>query len=148
MPDNAVSSPRFTHPSPHRARIGVIPLWFGLGAAPLAWALQLLSSTALAGRDCFPHQNPLAEPFFPGLWPVLLAISCTGITLAVAGGGVAWRNWRKTRDELPGSAHHLLDGGEGRTRFMGLSGMIASALFLIALIFGTAALFMVPLCGG
>ena len=60
---------------------------------------------------------------------------------------MALRSWRKTFDERADSAHHLLDRGEGRTRFMAMAGMLTSALFLIALVFGTAALCLVPLCG-
>ncbi len=136
------------HPAPHRHRVGIGALWFGLTAAPLAWSIQQLASTALVGRDCYPHESPLAYPLWHGVWTVLLGISVASIALAIAGGAVSWRSWRHTRHEQPDSAHHLLDRGEGRTRFMGMSGMIASALFLLGLVFGTAALFMVPLCGG
>lgn len=147
MSRNALPSQSIKHPAPHRDRIGSRALWFGLTAAPLAWSLHLLFSTALVGHDCYPHQHPLVEPLWQGLRPVLLGICVAGIALALAGGVVAWRSWQRTRHEQPDSAHQLLDRGEGRTRFMGMSGMIVSALFMIALAFGTAAFLMVPLCG-
>ncbi len=135
------------HPAPHRDRARLAALWFGLTAAPLGWCIQTLSGAALAGHDCYPRQWPLPVPIWQSLWPILLAISVGGIALAIAGGAVAWHTWRSTRHERPDSAHHLMDRGEGRTRFMSMSGLITTALFLIALSFGTAALFMVPLCG-
>jgi hypothetical protein len=79
-------------------------------------------------------------PSWADLWSILLAISVAGIVLAIVGGLVAWRSWRRTREERPGSAHHLLDRGDGRTRFMAMCGILTSVLFLVALVFGTAAL--------
>jgi hypothetical protein len=147
MAANNVSAIKISHPAPHRGRIGLATLLFGISAAPAAWNVQLLFSVALSGRNCYPHANPLAAPLWNGLRPVLFAISLAAIVLAIIGGLVALRSWRKTFDESAGSAHHLLDRGEGRTRFMAMAGMLVSALFLIALAFGTAALCLVPLCG-
>ena len=67
--------------------------------------------------------------------------------MAIIGGSVALRSWRKTFDERADSTHHLLDRGAGRTRFMAMAGMLTSALFLIALVFGTIALLLVTLSG-
>lgn len=136
-----------SHPAQHRGRIGLAALLFGIAAAPVAWDTQLLFSVALSGHACYPRNKLLAAPLWSGLWSILLAISLAGIVLAIVGGLVAWRSWRHTREESPGSAHHLLESGDGRTRFMAMCGMLTSALFLVALVFGTAALFLVPLCG-
>lgn len=108
----------------------------------------MLSSAALSGHDCYPHEIPLSAPLWPGLWPILLVICVVCIAITIAGGVTAWRSWRLTRQEHPDSAHGLLTRGEGRTRFMAMSGMLTSALFLMALVFSTAALFTVPACGG
>jgi hypothetical protein len=123
-------------------------LWFGITAAPLAWYLQMLSGAALSGHDCYPHERPLAEPIWQNVWTILLIISIVAVIIAVSGGAAAWRSWQQTHQELPDSAHGLLTRGEDRTRFMAMSGLLTSALFLIGLLFSTAALFMVPLCGG
>lgn len=135
------------HPAPHRRRVGLTALLFGIAAAPAAWNAQLLFSVALSGHACFPHANPLPVPMWPGLLPTLVAISVAAIVMAIIGGLVALRSWRKTFDERADSGHHLLDRGEGRTRFMAMAGMLTSALFLIALVFGVIALYLVPLCG-
>jgi hypothetical protein len=136
------------HPAPHRSRVGLAALLFGIGAAPLAWNFQVLFSSALSGFVCYPHATPLAAPLWGGSGPMMLAVSLTGIAIAIAAGLVSWRSWRHTSGERPGSFHHLLDLGEGRTRFMATVGMLTSALFLIALAFGLSALCLVPPCGG
>lgn len=144
---DAVPPIDINHPAPHRNRARLALLLFGLCAAPVAWNVQLLLGTALSGHDCFPREQLLARPLWNGLSPVLLAISLAGIVTAIAGGVVSWRSWRLTYEESPGSAHHLIDRGEGRTRFMAMCGILTSALFLLALIFGTIASSLVPLCG-
>jgi hypothetical protein len=90
----------------------------------------------------------LAIPLWSGWRPVLFAIAGVCLAVAVLGGLVSLRNWQQTFQELPGSAHRLLDLGEGRTRFMAMGGMLISALFIYALLFGATALWLVPPCGG
>lgn len=147
MATQALPPVSIRHPASHRDRARLAGLLFGLSAAPVAWSMQLLFSVTLSGRVCYPHEKLLAAPLWSGSWPILLGFSVVGIIAAIAGGVVAWRSWRLTFQESPGSGHHLIDRGEGRTRFMAMSGMLTSAVFLIALAFGTIALFLVPLCG-
>jgi hypothetical protein len=134
------------HPAPHRRRIGLAALFFGLAAAPAAWNAQLLISFALSAHACYPRDVPLTLPVWSGLWGLLIAIDIAGILLAIAGGLVSVRCWRLTFDEAPGSVHHLLDVGQGRTRFLAMCGILASVLFALGLLFATAADFVVPLC--
>jgi len=107
----------------------------------------MLSSSSLAGYVCYPHAAPLSIPLWSGWRPVLFAIAGVSIAVAVFGGLVSLRNWRRTFQERPGSAHHLLDLGEGRTRFMAMGGMLISGLFVYAILFGLTALCLVPPCG-
>jgi hypothetical protein len=88
----------------------------------------------------------LTLPIWSSLWRILLAIGLVGIVLAIAGGLVSWRNWRVTFEEAAGSAHHLLNSGEGRTRFLAMFGILTSFLFALGVLFATAAVFLVPLC--
>ena len=147
MDTGAQSPVSINHPAPHRKRVGLAALLFGVAAAPFAWNSQMLVSSSVAGYVCFPHATPLSTPVWGGWQPVLFAIAGVSIALAIVGGLVSWRNWRRTFNERPGSAHHLLDLGEGRTRFMAMCGMLASALFVYALLFGITALWLVPACG-
>jgi hypothetical protein len=63
-------------------------------------------------------------------------------------GLISWRNWQRAGAEKAGSAHHLLEGGDGRTRFMSMVGMISSGLFLLAVIFALTAFYLVAGCNG
>ena len=132
------------HPVPHRHRVGLLALGFALLGAPLAWNIALLAGSAVSGYQCFPRHEPLALPLWAGTRDTLLAMCVVALALGVAAALVAWRNWRRTRDEKPGTAH----AGEGRTRFMALCGLLCSGLFLIALLFTLAAVVLVPLCNG
>jgi hypothetical protein len=134
------------HPAPHRHRVSLAALFFGLAAAPAAWNAQLLISVALSAHACYPRDVPLTLPIWGGLWPILVAIDVAGIVLAVAGGLVSLRSWRLTFDEAPGSAHQLLDIGQGRTRFLAMFGVLTSVLFTLGMLFAAAAVFVVPLC--
>jgi hypothetical protein len=144
MSEPRLSFTNIAHPAPHRKRVGMLALGFGIVGAPLAWNIELLVGTALSGQQCFPRYLPLAVPLWTGTWGFLLAMSVAAIVMAIAAGLVSWRSWRRTRDEKPGSVY----GGNGRTRFMAMCGLLCSGLFLIALVFTLAAVLLVPLCSG
>ncbi len=146
MAPEDISQVVIKHPAPHRHRVGLTALFFGLAAAPAAWNVQLLFSVGLAAHACYPRDVPLELPIWRNLWGILLAIGVAGVALAIVGGLVSFRNWRLTFDEAPGSVHHLLDNGEGRTRFIAMFGILTSVLFVLGLVFATAAVFLVPLC--
>lgn len=138
---------RQEHPAPHRHRVGLFAQWSQLVVAPLAWSLQLMVDTVLESHGCFPHQTPIERNLFshaPGLMGATVAV----VTVAcVAGFLLAARNWRCTRAERPGLAHHVMEAGDGRTRFLALAGMIVSGLFLLAVLVHGAMLLEVPPCG-
>jgi hypothetical protein len=146
----ASSSPmhRQPHPSPHRAKVGAFPIWFAIVAAPLAWNLQLLFNVALVAHGCYPHDEPRSEPLWNHLATATTAIEAIAMAVCVVAGLVAWRNWRRTREEAAGSAHHLIEGGDGRTRFMAMVGILCSGLFGLAVLFSAGLLAVVPPCAG
>jgi hypothetical protein len=59
---------------------------------------------------------------------------------------VALRGWRATAQESPGPAHHLMEAGEGRTRYLSMIGMGFSLLFFVASVFGILIYAIEPLC--
>jgi hypothetical protein len=134
------------HPAPHRERTSVFWLWFGIFAAPIAWNLQLLIATAFSGHLCYPDQDPLGPEAGQHLSWVLGLIDVLGIVLALIALAVASASWRRVRHEKGGGKRHLLDAGEGRTRFMAMLGIANSLLFLVALIFASLNLFFFPMC--
>ena len=122
------------HPSPMRH---LAPAWLvlaGLFAAPAAWSLQLLVSYGLDGDAC--NADPAAGPVPFGPKAVLLAaIGVIAVATCVFGFWAAQRTWRLTSEEKPGDHHHGLTAGTGRTRFLGLSGMVGAAIFFIGAVF-------------
>jgi hypothetical protein len=136
------------HPAPHRHLVPAWTVWFGLVMPPLAWAMQLAVNVSMFGHGCYPNDVPLAEPLWPNLRAIALAIEVLAALGCVVAGGLTVRNWRRTRHEKAGSEEHLLGGGDGRTRFLAMVGMLLSALFLFAIVLSTLNLTAVRACGG
>ena len=146
MAETVVASSRTPHPAPHRERLGVFWLWFGIFAAPVAWNLQLLVASAFSGNLCYPYHEPLGPQVGHHLSWVLALIDIIGILLSLIALAVAIVNWGRVHREKEGSGQHLLDAGEGRTRFMAMLGIANSLLFLLALVFASLQLFFFPMC--
>jgi hypothetical protein len=137
-----------SHPAPKREQVSLLALWIGLLAAPLGWSLLVMLGFALSAHACFPRDVPLASPIWQSIWLFLLAIVLIAAFVGIVGDLVAFRSWRRTRDEKPGRADRLLASGEGRTRFLAMSGLLVSTLFILAVGFEAIALFLSPLCEG
>jgi len=136
------------HPSPQRDRVGAWAIWFGILGAPVAWSVQQLVNPTILAHGCFPHDVPLTDSIWANARTVTTLVELVCIAVCVAAGAVAWRSWQRTREEKPGSGHHLIEAGEGRSRFMAMVGLICSGLFLAAVLFATAVLYMVAPCNG
>lgn len=138
------------HPSPHRDRIGLVPLMAGLIGPPAAWLLQLVVNYGLSSYSCYPASVPHVAvlPGWTGVWVGVLIINIIAIAIAIATTVLSYRNWRIVRDEHPGEADDLVETGEGRSRFIGLAGAITGLGFVIALVFDLIAILAVPQCGG
>ena len=134
------------HPSPHRHRVALSTLIFGLTSGPAAWSVAWMVSVTLAQEACYPGTIPLATPAFGGVHGVLVAVNGIACVVTMAGGIVAYRSWLKTRTEHPGRGPRLLEIGEGRARFMAMAGVLTSAGFLVAILFGIPAIVFGPLC--
>lgn len=139
---------RQPHPSPHRERVGGFAIWSAILAAPLAWSLQLLVIVPIAAHACYPARVPLAVPIWSNLASVAGVIALVAVAICLVSAGVAWRNWSLTHGEKPGGAHHLMEGGDGRTRFMAMVGLLCSGLFLVAVLISIGMLLTVSPCTG
>jgi hypothetical protein len=138
------------HPSPHRDRVSVPLLFLGLFLGPVAWGLQLITNFALASYRCYPDGAPRTS-ILPGWqWssPAILLINVTAAVLALIGAAISYSLWQTVRNEHRGTVGHLVDAGEGRTRFLALWGVMTGLGFLVAILFDTVALSMVPQCAG
>jgi hypothetical protein len=145
------------HPAPARGNVALWTLWFGFLGAPLGWTLQTLANTAVASHGCYPQLFPLDKPLTGGMRGILFVISIVAIAAAVAALAVSFSTWRRTNSEhqeKSGNARGhdqstaALETGEGRTRFMAMSGVLTSIVFLVVILAHTAAIFVVVPCGG
>ena len=145
------------HPAPARGNVPLWTLWFGFLGAPLGWTLQTLANTAITSHGCYPQLYPLSSPITGGLRGILFVTSVVAIVLAVAALAMSFSTWRRTSAEhqeksgAAASRHDqstaALETGEGRTRFMALSGVLTSVVFLIVILAHTATVFVVVPCG-
>ncbi len=133
------------HPSPHRHRVTPRALWFGLYGAPAAWSVQVLVGFAMSAHGCYPRAIPLASPVI-GVRAIALLVTAVAAGLAIAAGVTALVSWRTTREEMDGREEALLEIGDGRTRFMALSGVLVSILFLLAIGLSYLSIAVVPPC--
>lgn len=137
------------HPAPHGGMAGGWSLALGLFAAPAAWLVQLLIDYGFTSLACFPREHPLSAPA-PGwgwAWTASAGVNIAALLVALAGAAACFRIWRRSRAEWPGSHGALLDAGEGRTRFLAVTGFWAGIWFALAILFDTIAVFEIPLCG-
>ena len=145
------------HPAPARGNVALWTLWFGFLGAPLGWTLQTLANTAVASHGCYPQLYPLSSPMTGAMRGILFVISVVAIVAGVAALAVSLSTWRRTNDEHQersgeGARQHnqstaALETGEGRTRFMAMSGVLTSIVFLVVILAHTVAVFAVTPCG-
>lgn len=97
---------------------GLLSLWAGVLAAPTAFLLNLQVGYLLATVEC------------RSATPWLHLSSLLMLLLALGGGALAWRDWRRSGGEWPG------DGGSvvARSRFLSVLGMLGSALFALVIL--------------
>jgi hypothetical protein len=148
MPDEMIAYSAARHPAQHRARVSLAAIFYGLFVAPIVWAGNLMVTFALATHACYPGHEPLERVIggFGFAWPLILALYLITLALCASAFFVSLRNWRITGSEMEGHHHHLIERGEGRTRYLGIIGMAFSLLFFIITAVGAVILAIVPLC--
>lgn len=102
------------------ARVGLLPLWFGLLGGHVAWTLHLVASYFVVPLVCA-----------TGLDVVLYGITLGALLLALAATFVAWRSWRRLRAvESPG----VVALADRRAYFMAILGALLSGLFFMVIL--------------
>lgn len=138
------------HAAPHRDLVPIGVLWFALFGAPAAWAAQLISNYALMSHFCYPTDTPLAAPTFGGVRVLSIVLDVVLLLVAVAALASAIGAWVRTRHEtrvLKGPEHEeAAEIGEGRTRFMAMSGILVSGIFVYGIIMAGLPLITMPIC--
>ncbi len=144
MTGTAKATPeREAHPSPYRHQVAPAALAFGVFAPPLVWSLHLMANFAVSSSTCNSHWLGSAED----VSGILLFSSLCALGICAAAAWSSWQTWDATRHEHRGAHERLLEVGEGRTRFLGLVGLVLAGGFFAATLFDTIALYMVPICG-
>ena len=108
-----------------------LPLWTGILAGPIAWALNLTLSYALVKWTCSTGRLGVLQGITPG-----------ALVLVAGGALLSWRAWRVTAGDEP------TDGGapRQRARFMALLGLTSSALFALAILAGAVPQWVLDAC--
>lgn len=145
MSDDILAYSRARHPAPHRDKISLVVVLYGLFAAPIVWAGDLMIDYALVGHACYPGDQPLGHPTVGFVWPVVLVCHLIALAVIASGAAASYRSWRVTGPPQ-GHSHHLIEKGEGRDRYLGIVGMGFSAMFFLITAIETLSLAVVPLC--
>ena len=136
------------HPAQHRQRVSLIALFFGLFAGPITWSGNEMVTYGLAVHACYPDAWPqdTVTAGFGFAWPLILGLYLASLCICAAAFAISYRNWAVTGSESEGHAHHLIEVGEGRTRYLSIIGMAFSVLFFCATMYGAIVMATVPLC--
>lgn len=139
-----------THAAPHRDRVSLPVLAFGLFGGAAAWAVQLISNYSLMAHFCYPLQTPEASPTFGGVRTLAIGISAVLLVVAVVALFTAIRSFSVTRHEVEKSeaeAHReTAEVGEGRTRFLAMAGILVSGIFVYGVVMAGVPLIAMPIC--
>ena len=97
--------------------------WFGLLAAPCAWATHLVVGLYLAEAHCE------AARWKTGWAPAQIGLTSAAALVALVAEGAAltvYRELRRTDTDAPGSP--------GRRHFFAIGGLVGNVLFLVAIL--------------
>lgn len=140
-------TPPDTPPGPCKDRIPLLPLFFCISAAPVAWTVLHLTAYPLASYACYPQAMQRIRPLPAWLWvpPAMLGLSVAMLALALIGGWTSWRYLQRARAVAVAEECGMLEGA-GRSRYFAVCGIIATVLFVIAIIVDDIMLLGAPLC--
>ena len=123
---------------------------FGVFGGPLAWYVQLCAGYALASKPCFRGGQLTAAPGTDLSWSssAMVVVILAAVLVSLAALGTSWRSYRRSSTTAPGDAHHAMEAGTGRARFLALWGMVLNAGFALAASTSAIVLLAVPRCAG
>lgn len=148
MADTIMTGYGVEHPAP---LAGAVPRWLlfaALLAAPIAWFIQLCVDYGLASHACFPREHPLAAGLevWPQLWPGSVALIIGALVVAGTASAAAFWMWMRTRHEVA-NVRGLIEGAEGRTRFLAVWAFWIGIWFALQILFGAIGFLAVSGCG-
>jgi hypothetical protein len=125
-------------PSPVPARI-----WYGILGAPAAFAVQEMLDWLVSSGAC-PSGAPSdvgGVPLFTNTRAILWAVGAAAIIAAAVALWIGITAWRESHDPS-----FLSIKAQRRTDYLAATAMLVSAVFLVAILWQTVALFVLPTC--
>jgi hypothetical protein len=131
-----------THPSENTGTSDRL-LWFAVGAPPIAWSVDALSSIALHHDYCAALIGRTFRPW-GGIGVILTVIGLVMLAASLSGGAVGWRAHVAMGSDTGLGETHL-----DRRRFMARAALLVCALFSFAIVLRVIAPFVVSpdFCG-
>jgi hypothetical protein len=136
------------HPAQSGESVALWKILYGVFVGAIAWAGHLIANFAVSVHACYPGDIPLArsDSGADWAWPLILGFDLISLAVIASGFWISYRVWVRSGKESSGDHHHLIEVGEGRTRFLGIVGMAFSVTFLFITITDTIGLGIVPIC--
>lgn len=108
-----------------------LPLWTGILAGPIVWAIDLLASYAIVKWVCRTDNHA-----------ALNLISFASLAVVLAAAAISYMALTSTRHDVP------TDGGRPRqrARFMAMLGLVSCALFALQIIAGAIPHWVLDAC--
>jgi hypothetical protein len=119
-------------------------IWYGIFAAPVAFAIQELLNWLISSGAC-PSGNPAdigGMPLFTGTRAILWAVGAAALVIAAVALLIGIGAWRRSQDPS-----FLSIRGRLRSDYLAAAAMLVSAVFLIAILWQTVGIFVLPECG-
>jgi hypothetical protein len=110
---------------------GIATLYLGVFLPPAAWFLHLVASFTLAAQLCSGRHE----------W-VLHAVGVAALLVVVAGGLLAWRNWKGTGRRL----NEDRGGTIARSNFLAVAGLASTAFFGLVILASEVPNWFLPPC--
>jgi hypothetical protein len=114
-------------------------------AAPAAWSIAEVAGYALAGRHCAVDQHGVAAESV-AILVATMVVGAAGWVAAVGNVRDIRRASRSTRDAPVNDRAGDTTAAVGRARFMAVSGLLASSLFLAGIALFVVATLTVRVC--
>lgn len=106
-------------------------LWFGFLAAAFAFSLEGFVGYVISSRACFIGEGSLGPISPAGVRWMLVGITIVLFSIAMAGGALSYRNWRR----LTSSNSRLTETeGKGPKEFVALCSLLISAMLSVGIV--------------
>lgn len=119
-------------------------LWYGIFAAPVAFGVQEIVNWLISSGAC-PSGNPAhigGSPLFTNTRAILWGIGCGAFVAAGLALWIGITAWLQSRDPS-----FLSIRARTRPDYQAAAAMLVSAVFLIAILWQTVGIFVLPQCG-